>query len=130
VRLRQGAVGHVRVEIRVAMRATMLRVGDVDVAWATGHEVSHIVEDSCPSAVAETGLVTTITDTFTGDRCPATSYKAREITGYDGDGWFGPKNSPRHRWIEGGTLPGDARQASAAGHQLETSTWAALHHDW
>jgi hypothetical protein len=71
----------------------------------------------------------TIADSITGDRCPATSYNAREITGCDGEEWFGPKNSPRHRWLEGGTLPDDARQAAAAGHHQEKSTWAALHHD-
>lgn len=53
----QGVVGHVRVEIPAAMRATMLRVQDVNVARTTGNKVSHVVEDSCASTVAETGLV-------------------------------------------------------------------------
>jgi hypothetical protein len=39
VRLGQGVVGHVRVEVLAAARATMLRVDKVDVTRTTGDEI-------------------------------------------------------------------------------------------
>jgi hypothetical protein len=56
--LGQGVVGHVRVEVFPTMRATMLGVDDVDVAWPTGDQVANIVQDSFACSTAETGFTT------------------------------------------------------------------------
>jgi len=56
--LGQGVVRHVRVEILAAPGAAMLGVNKVDVARATGNQVTHIVENSFAGPVAETRPVT------------------------------------------------------------------------
>jgi hypothetical protein len=59
--LGQGVVGHVGVEMLAATGTAMLRVTKVDVAWPTGNQVAHVVEDASGCAAAKTGLATTRT---------------------------------------------------------------------
>jgi hypothetical protein len=51
----QGVVGHVRVEVLAATRATMLGVEEMDIAGATGHQVANIMQDAFAGSTTETG---------------------------------------------------------------------------
>ena len=54
----QGVVGHVRVEVFATTSAMMLRVGEVDVAGATGNQVSDVMQDASERAVSSATLAT------------------------------------------------------------------------
>jgi hypothetical protein len=59
-----GVVGHVRVEMFPAMRATMLGVNEVDVAWPTGNQIADVVQNPTAGSAPETRFVTTRTGTM------------------------------------------------------------------
>jgi hypothetical protein len=59
--LGQRVVGHVRVEMFPARRATMLRVNEVDVARPTCNQIPNVVKNASPGSAAETRFVTTRT---------------------------------------------------------------------
>ena len=54
----QSVVGSVRVEELLALGALMLRVHEVDVVWATGHQVAEVVQNARGCTVAETRFST------------------------------------------------------------------------
>jgi hypothetical protein len=56
VSLGQGVVGHVCVEILAATSAMMLRVGKVDVAGATGHQIPDVMQDASEHSVSSATL--------------------------------------------------------------------------
>src|SRR5438132_1471238 len=60
----QGVVGHVRVKVLPATRATMLRVDDVDVTWPTEHQVANVMQDPFAHSAAKTGSPTKGTRTM------------------------------------------------------------------
>jgi hypothetical protein len=57
----QGVVGHVRVEILAATSAMMLRVDKMEVAGATGNQISDVMQDAREHAVSSATLATSRT---------------------------------------------------------------------
>ena len=58
VGLGQGVVGHVRVEVRAALGAAVLRVDKLEVAGPTGDQVANVVEYARERVVATAPLRT------------------------------------------------------------------------
>jgi hypothetical protein len=64
VSLGRGVLGHVGVEVLSAVSAMMLRVDEVNVAWATDNQVSQVMQDTGEDAVASTAFVASRTATM------------------------------------------------------------------
>jgi hypothetical protein len=79
--LGQGVVGHVRVEVLPTVRATMLRIDEVNVAWPTGHQVANVMQDSFARPTAEAGFAAS--RTWAMRECPraANNLGFRQIFG-------------------------------------------------
>ena len=60
----QRVFGRIRAEEPVALRAAMSRVHKVDIAWPTGHQVAHVMQDAGGHTVSKARFPTTGTRTM------------------------------------------------------------------